>query len=178
MNMPFMMRENIVAYLDFCKSWNVQSLFVAQDLFEGDNLVAVIDNIFALSGTAQAKGFRGPTIGVRQSASSSKDKKFEVSASGSSVPSWQTSGSKKTDTSSTAASFHSNIVKTFETSSSAPSKQNMGSIATDTSTSIYHSNIVKSNALSSSTPSQQNTGAKNVTSTPSNVSFHTSIVRK
>jgi len=64
-NMPFTQRENIVSYLDACKRVGMREtdLFVTQDLFEGDNLLAVQDNIVALGVLAtNNKNFRGPHL--------------------------------------------------------------------------------------------------------------------
>eukprot|EP01006_Ploeotia_vitrea_P034492 TRINITY_DN65758_c9_g3_i3.p2 TRINITY_DN65758_c9_g3~~TRINITY_DN65758_c9_g3_i3.p2 ORF type:complete len:318 (+),score=140.80 TRINITY_DN65758_c9_g3_i3:115-954(+) len=65
---PFKMRENIVAYLEGCKRLGVKEHdnFVTQDLFEGDNLGQVVDQIFALGSVAQSNtSFKGPYIGVK-----------------------------------------------------------------------------------------------------------------
>merc|ERR1719498_789304 len=47
--MVFKQRENIVQYLDACKKIGMKEsdCFVTQDLFEGDNMVVVVDQIFA-----------------------------------------------------------------------------------------------------------------------------------
>jgi len=66
-SMPFSQRENIVAYLDGCKSHGLKEtdLFVTTNLYEGSNVIAVIDNIFALGILAQqSKAFKGPYLTV------------------------------------------------------------------------------------------------------------------
>jgi hypothetical protein len=66
--MAFVMRENIVKYLDACKALGMMETdcFVTQDLFEGDNLVAVIDQIYALGALSRkVDGFNGPYLGVK-----------------------------------------------------------------------------------------------------------------
>lgn len=66
-NMPFSQRENIVAYLEGCKTHGLKEtdLFVTTNLFEGTNPVAVVDNILALGILAQAnRSFSGPYINV------------------------------------------------------------------------------------------------------------------
>lgn len=66
--MPFVQRENIVNYLEGCKKLGMKVIdcFVTQDLFEGDNLVAVIDQIFALGALSRTvEGFNGPFLGVK-----------------------------------------------------------------------------------------------------------------
>lgn len=63
-NLPFPQRENIVAYLNACKAKGMKEvdLFVTEDLFEGKNIVAVIDNILQLGHIASNKGFRGAQL--------------------------------------------------------------------------------------------------------------------
>jgi len=64
---PFVQRENIAAYLKGCKSLGMKEtdLFVTQDLFEGDNIVVVIDNIFSLGIVAKnSRTFRGTQLVV------------------------------------------------------------------------------------------------------------------
>merc|ERR1712141_779315 len=66
--MAFKQRENIVNYLDACKKLGMRDTdcFVSQDLFEGDNMVAVIDQIYALGALSRkTKGFEGPYFGVK-----------------------------------------------------------------------------------------------------------------
>lgn len=69
-NMPFKQRENIVAYLTACQALGMpeHDCFVTQDLFEGDNMIAVIDQIFRLGSiTMNLEGYTGPSIGVKTS---------------------------------------------------------------------------------------------------------------
>jgi len=65
-NMPFNQRENIVSYLKACKDKGMREtdLFVTQDLFEGDNLGVVVDNICALGVLAANSGFKGTALVV------------------------------------------------------------------------------------------------------------------
>lgn len=65
--MPFVQRENITAYLDACRRLGVpdHDQFVTQDLYEGDNLVQVTQQIFALSGVAQKVGYNKHVLGPR-----------------------------------------------------------------------------------------------------------------
>lgn len=66
-NMPFKHRENIENYLNGCKTLGMKEvdLFVTKDLYEADNLVIVIDNIFSLNAAARNHGFAGPFIGIK-----------------------------------------------------------------------------------------------------------------
>ena len=64
--MPFVQRENIVQYLSACKAKGMREtdLFVTGDLFEGNNLLVVVDNICALGVLAEKTGFRGTQLVV------------------------------------------------------------------------------------------------------------------
>jgi len=79
--MPFKMRENIVKYLDACKALGMSEtdLFVAQDLFEGDNMLAVIDQITSLGSIAQSiPEYTGPTIGPKKATANVREFSEEV----------------------------------------------------------------------------------------------------
>jgi len=63
----FKMRENIANYVQGCRQLGMAEtdLFMTQDLFEGNNMASVIDNVMALSGIARkVEGFNGPALGV------------------------------------------------------------------------------------------------------------------
>jgi len=63
-SMPFVQRENIVAYLSACKSKGMRETdcFVTGDLYEAQNMVQVVDQLCALGQLASTKGFRGPQL--------------------------------------------------------------------------------------------------------------------
>lgn len=66
---PFKQRENIESYLKACKAlgMNETDLFPTMYLYEGTNMVVVVDNIFALGGLVQnMTGYRGPQLGPRR----------------------------------------------------------------------------------------------------------------
>jgi len=66
--MVFKQRENIVNYIEGCKAMGMPETdcFVTQDLFEGDNMLAVIDQIFALGSLSKTIAtYTGPTLGVK-----------------------------------------------------------------------------------------------------------------
>jgi hypothetical protein len=132
MKMPFMMRENIVQFLEACKKYGMKDtdLFVTQDLFEGDNLVSVLDCLFSLGGLAKAKGFAGVTIGVKQTQAQGESK-FTVSSTGGSVPSRQTQGSYGYADTTQNRSLSHQIIKTTDTGSNAPTLLSKGSVAHD-----------------------------------------------
>lgn len=136
MKMPFMMRENIVAFLEACKSYGMKptDVFVTQDLFEGDNLVSVVDCIFALAGVAQSKNFTGSVIGVKNGAKLGGEKKFTVAASGGTGLTRQNIGSYGYQDESRNRSLDRQIIKTTEKASSEPSKMNSHNPGLDTST--------------------------------------------
>ena len=64
-SMPFVQRENLVAYINACKQRGMREtdLFMSDDLYEGKNLVSVVDNICALGVLArEVKGL--PVLAV------------------------------------------------------------------------------------------------------------------
>ncbi|XP_002732082.1 calponin-3-like isoform X1 [Saccoglossus kowalevskii] len=65
--MAFKQMENIGKFLDATKEYGVPSsqLFQTVDLYEGQNMVSVIDCIWALASQAQKKGYAGPVWGVK-----------------------------------------------------------------------------------------------------------------
>jgi hypothetical protein len=66
-NQPFVQRENIVSFLSGCKKLGMKEtdVFVTQDLFEGDNIVVVIDALISLGLVAKnMKSFKGPQLEV------------------------------------------------------------------------------------------------------------------
>jgi len=66
-SMPFVQRENIVAYLNACKAKGMREtdLFVTGDLFEGANMVSVVDQLCALGYLAASKGYNGPKLLIK-----------------------------------------------------------------------------------------------------------------
>jgi len=133
MNSPFKHRENIAAYLDACRQLGLKEveLFVTQDLYEGDNLVVVIDNIFAVGAAAQKIGsFHGPYIGVKRADENARNFSEDVLAKGKNAPSRQTVGSYGYQDESKNPALDRQIVKnvTGITASEAPSRQNAGGV--------------------------------------------------
>ena len=64
-SMPFVQRENLVSYINACKAHGMREtdLFMSDDLYEGRNLVSVVDNICALGVLArEVKGL--PVLAV------------------------------------------------------------------------------------------------------------------
>ena len=65
---PFKERENIEKYLKGCKALGMKETdcFTTMDLYEGKNIPAVVDNLFALGALSRAlPGFCGPYLGVK-----------------------------------------------------------------------------------------------------------------
>ena len=67
--MAFVMMENIGNFLTGCYKYGVkkEDLFQTADLYEGANMVQVINGIAALGRKAQANGFEGPQFGPKES---------------------------------------------------------------------------------------------------------------
>jgi len=144
--MAFTQRENIVNFLNGCKKigMNDQDCFVTQDLFEGDNMVSVIDQIFALGACARkVKTFEGPQFGIKFSDENKRTFTKEQIAAGKCIVPLQNAGSiaveksKGTD----AIVLYGKAGTELGKASSAISQQNAGSIAVEKSKGTDH--IVK-----------------------------------
>jgi len=75
MNVPFKQMENINNFLTACEKYGVAKtdLFQTVDLFENQNMWQVVLTIYALGRKAQANGYRGPTLGPRESQRNTRD---------------------------------------------------------------------------------------------------------
>ncbi|XP_066914031.1 myophilin-like [Clytia hemisphaerica] len=75
MKQPFMMMENISAFLDACVAYGVRrgDLFQTVDLYEGQNMVSVIQGIFALGRKAQTNGYRGAVLGPKEASENHRE---------------------------------------------------------------------------------------------------------
>jgi len=69
--MPFVKMENIGQFLDGCYAYGVkkEDMFQTADLYEGQNMVQVVNGIAAVSRRACTRGYEGPTFGPRESTS-------------------------------------------------------------------------------------------------------------
>ena len=67
--LAFKMMENIGKFLDACYGYGVkrEDLFQTADLYEGANIVQVINGLAALGRKAQANGYDGPQFGPKES---------------------------------------------------------------------------------------------------------------
>ena len=72
--MPFKQMENIGNYLSACTKLGVPApdSFQTVDLFEGKNMVQVINQIHRLGSVAASRGFQGPTLGVKQATANAR----------------------------------------------------------------------------------------------------------
>lgn len=68
--MAFKMMENIGNFLEAIGRYGVSKheSFQTVDLYEAENMVQVVNSIHALGRKAQSKGFRGATLGPKESA--------------------------------------------------------------------------------------------------------------
>ena len=73
--MPFVQRENIASYLAGCTTLGIPGFqsFQTVDLFEAQNMKAVIVNIHALGSYAQKMGFNGPVLGAKMATANKRD---------------------------------------------------------------------------------------------------------
>lgn len=65
MRQPFLIMENIDAYIKGCRAIGLQDtqVFMTVDLYEAQNMTQVVANIHALARhAARALGFKGPAI--------------------------------------------------------------------------------------------------------------------
>jgi len=133
-NSPFKHRENIENFVKAEKVLGMKEvdLFVTADLYEGNNIVAVIDNIFALGSVAQkVPGFHGPYIGVKHSDENPRDFSADVLAAGKAAPTRQTVGSYGFQDESRNPIIARQIIRDVSghQASDLPSMQNAGAIA-------------------------------------------------
>jgi len=75
MSATFKQRENIEMYLAGCSKYglNQADLFQVNDLYEMKNVYMVIDNCYSLSGFAQKKGWKGPSLGVKHASQNPRE---------------------------------------------------------------------------------------------------------
>merc|ERR1712025_296398 len=93
---PFVCRENICKYLEGCKKLGMieTDCFVATDLYDGHNKIAVIDEITCLGSISRdVKGFDGPYLGPKKSKENKREFSEETLAKGRSFVPLQNAGS-------------------------------------------------------------------------------------
>lgn len=131
-NMPFMQRENIANYLQAFVALGGKEVdkFVTQNLYEGDNLVIVVDNLFALGALSmKVPGFQGPYLGVKHSDENIREFSSDVLAKAKSAVPRANVGSYGFQDETKNPSLSRQIIKnvTGVQASSTPSKLSMGS---------------------------------------------------
>jgi len=168
MKAPFMQRENIVNYLEACKAIGLKDsdCFVTQDLFEGSNLVVVIDQIFSLGAISRnVDGFEGPYLGVKFSDENKREFTQEQINKGKQFVPLQSAGSIKVEKSkgTDAIVMYGKVGQEMGNSSSEVSQQSMGSIQVDkgkgTDHIVRYGKVGQEMGKSSGGVSQQNSGS-------------------
>lgn len=132
--MAFKQRENIVNFLDGCKALGMKEsdCFVTQDLFEGDNIVVVIDQLFSLGALSRrVDGFEGPYLGIKFADQNKREFSAEVVAAGKCAVPLQNSGSIAVDKGQGTDKIvlYGKVGQELGKASSEVSQQNGGSIA-------------------------------------------------
>lgn len=167
-DMAFKQRENIVNYLEGCKKlgMNESDCFVTQDLFEGDNMIVVVDQIFALGGVAQKiEGFTGPVLGKSYAQKNVREFSAEVIAEGKTFVPATSAGSiavekeKGTD----AIVMYGKAGQEMGKASAEPTQQTAGSIAVEkekgTDSIVMYGKAGTELGKASSEVTQQNAGS-------------------
>lgn len=139
--MAFVQREQICKYLDGCKKLGMRETdcFVTQDLFEGDNVMAVVDQILCLGALSQkVAGFSGPYPGgsVKMAEKNEREFSAEVIAAGKAIVPQVNSGSVVVD-----KGIKTDMINRYAFAgdkmgdcSAESTQQNSGSIAVDKGT--------------------------------------------
>lgn len=166
--MPFKQRENIVNYLEGCLKLGMKSTdnFVTTDLFEGDNIPVVIDQIFCLGGLSRSiEGFDGPYIGSAFAKENIREFSEEVLAEGRKIVPAVNAGSiaieksKGTD----AIVMYGKVGQEMGAASSAVSQVNAGSIAVEkskgTDAIVMYGKVGQEMGKASTVQSQQTAGS-------------------
>lgn len=85
--MAFKMMENISNFLAAVEGYGVSrhDLFQTVDLYEGQNMVQVVNTLHALGRKAQKNGFQGPVLGVKEADSNPRNFSEETLKAGETV---------------------------------------------------------------------------------------------
>jgi len=94
-SMAFKEMENIQNYIKCCKrnGMNDGDCFVTKDLYENDNMVSVIDQIYALGSLAKDLGYDGPQLGVKHATENKRQFTEEQIKKGKQIVPLQNAGS-------------------------------------------------------------------------------------
>jgi len=93
---PFVCRENICKYLNGCKKLGMKETdcFVATDLYDGHNKIAVIDQITGLGSISRdIKSFNGPYLGAKRAKENKREFSEETLKAGRAFVPLQNAGS-------------------------------------------------------------------------------------
>eukprot|EP00461_Guttulinopsis_vulgaris_P000358 UN00358 len=132
MKMPFMQRENIEQFVKAAQAYGLRAtdVFAGGDLYDGSNIVAVIQCIFSLGGLAKSKGF-SPAIGVAGAGAekNTQNFQFEVKATGDTNALTKTATFAANQKSAYELSIANQIVKSSDVGATGTaSKQTSGSV--------------------------------------------------
>ncbi|XP_065071512.1 myophilin-like [Rhopilema esculentum] len=85
--MAFKMMENIGNFLQGCYNYGVkkEDLFQTADLYEGANIVQVVNGLAALARKAQSSGYDGPSFGPKESTAAPREFTQEQLEAGKSI---------------------------------------------------------------------------------------------
>jgi transgelin len=158
--MAFMQMENINAFLKACSAFGVpkHDLFMTVDLYEGKNMIQVVDTIYSLGSVCQKmKGYKGPVIGTKRSDKTEYTFTEEQLQKSRAIPTFMSEASLKSET---QFDNSRNVVKTTEKSvSGAISQQTGGSIKGDTQFDNSRNVVKTTNKSVSGAVSQQSGGS-------------------
>jgi len=144
---PFLCRQNITLYMKACKALGMKETdcFVSQDLFEGANLVSVIDQINALGAISRKKelNYAGPKFGVKMAEENKREFTEEQLRKGRTIVPLQNAGSIAVEKSKGTDHIvmYGKAGTELGESKGGVSQQNAGSIAVEKSKGTDH--IVK-----------------------------------
>ena len=95
---PFKQMENIGNYLSACTKLGVSAhdSFQTVDLFEGKNMVQVINQIHRLGSVAASRGFQGPSLGVKMATANAREFTEEQMRAGLNTQTFMGAGSTAT----------------------------------------------------------------------------------
>ena len=98
MSAPFKQMENIGNYLSACTKLGVSAhdSFQTVDLFEGKNMVQVINQIHRLGSVAASRGFQGPALGVKMATANAREFTEEQMRAGLNTQTFMGAGSTAT----------------------------------------------------------------------------------
>lgn len=163
----FICRNNISTYSKFCIKNGMKSddTFVTNDLYDEEDMVGVINQIFSLGSLAQKIKFNGPILGVKTADENKRTFTEEQLAKGRSFVPLQNAGSIAVEKEKGTDSIvqYGKVGQEMGKASSAPTQQNSGSIAVEKSKGVdkivKYGKVGQELGKASSAPTQQNSGS-------------------